>query len=362
MSRGTIHVDMDAFFAAIEQLDFPELRGKPVVVGARPDSRGVVATASYEARRFGIRSAMPSREAFRRCPHAVFRPGRGSRYSELSRQIMAILREEGERVESVSCDEAYVDPGEREPLLVARTVKRRIAAETGLTASVGLAPNKYLAKLASDLDKPDGFTVIGPGDVTSVLAPLAVRSLPGIGPSTAAELAILGIHTVAQLRAFDRGLLRLQFGRRAGELLDLAYGRDNRPVQPHHETKSISRETTFATDVADWAVLSTQLGEFAAELGGRLAEAGLRARTVTIKVRFADFHTISRSHTGPGTVSRAGEIERAAETLLRSVAREDRVRLIGLGVSGLTDRPKPVQLRFVFADANNGGHAPARGE
>ena len=346
-----IHVDMDAFFAAIEVLDRPELRGKPVVVGGPPDSRGVVSTASYEARRFGVRSAMSCREAYRLCPTAVFLPVRYWRYSELSRQVMEILRHEGGgRIEPMSIDEAYIDPGPADAIEIARRIKDRIAAETGLTASIGVAPNKLLAKIASDLGKPDGFTVIQPHEVAAILAPLPVRRLPGVGPRTAGELALLGIVTVQQLLTADRGLLNLSFGRRAAELLRLAAGEDDRPLEIVHEAKSLGTETTFDEDVADWTFLRRRLHDFAEELAGRLTASSLRAKTVTVKLRFADFQTLTRSQRVPGGVQQVEEIARAADKLLLKIERLDKVRLIGLQVAGLSDRPEPVQLHFDFID------------
>jgi len=352
----TIHVDMDAYFASVEVLDRPELRGKPVIVGGPPASRGVVSTASYEARRFGVRSAMPSREAWRLCPEGIFLPGRFDRYAELSRQIMGILREEGDRVEPLSIDEAYVAPPPgRDAVEVARRIKSRIAAETGLTASVGVAHNKLLAKMASDLEKPDGFVVITPERAATLLPPLPVRALPGIGPKTASMLMDLGIATIGQLQAADRGLLRLQFGRRADELVQLAYGEDHREVElPTTESKSIGTETTFGQDVADWDWLAARLHEFSVELAARLRSHGrLRARTVTVKLRFADFHTVSRSRTLPAPLGEAHDIAQAATQLLRAIERLDKVRLLGLQVSGLTDQPEPVQLSFPFLNQSD---------
>ena len=218
-----------------------------------------------------------------------------------------------------------------------------------------MAPNRFLAKIASDLRKPDGFLVIAPEQVDAILVPLQVRALPGIGPKTSAELGFLGIGTVADLRAADRGLLRLQFGRRADELLGLAYGQDDRPLQPEHETKSISTETTFETDIADWAELRTHLHRFAAELGGRLQESGWRARTVTVKLRFADFRTVSRSQSGPAALAEPAALALAAEKLLGRFPRLDSVRLIGLQVSGLTTQPSPVQISFDFLNESDAG-------
>ncbi len=344
-----VHVDMDAFFAAVEQHDRPELRGKPVIVGGSAASRGVVSTASYEARRFGVRSAMAAREAQRLCPQGVFLPVRGSRYAEVSRQIMAILRDEVASVEPISVDEAYLDPSGGDAVAVAARVKSRIREETGLTASIGVAPNKFLAKLASDLGKPDGFVVINPEDVDRVLLPLPVRMLPGIGPKSAGDLAALGIHTVAELRSADRGLLGLHLGRRAGELLRLAHGEDDRPLEIEHETKSLAAETTFSVDVGDRDVLRGQLHSFAAELAGRMAAAGLKARTITVKARFRDFQTVSRSQTMPRPVSEAVELAEVADDLLSRIERRDLMRLIGLQVSGFGEGPRAEQLRFDFA-------------
>lgn len=346
-----VHLDMDAFFAAVEVLDRPELRGQPVIVGGPPRSRGVVSTASYEARAFGVRSAMPSREAYRLCPQGVFLPGRYDRYAEVSGRIMAILRQEAGEVEPLSIDEAYLAPRPGDDAAgLARRVQSRIAAEIGLSASVGVGPNKLLAKLASDLEKPGGLVVLTPERLAVTLPPLPVRALPGIGPKTAAVLARLGIGTVGQLQVADRGLLRLEFGRRADELVELAYGRDERTLVTGHESKSISTETTFEQDIRDWRWLGARLGEFAEEVAARLAAhgGGLRARTVTVKLRFADFRTVSRSQTLADPVRTARDIARVAEGLLRHIERLDRVRLLGLGVSGLTDHPEPVQLRFAF--------------
>jgi DNA polymerase-4 len=342
---------MDAFFASVEVGDHPELAGKPVIVGGLPGSRGVVSTASYEARRFGVRSAMSVREAQRLCPHGVFLPVRMSRYAEVSRQIMAILRSAAGMtgsVEPVSVDEAYLDPGGQDPVVTARAVKEQIKRETGLTASVGVAPNKLLAKVASDYGKPDGFTVIRPEDVDAILLPLPVRSLPGVGPKMAQELAALGISTVGQIRRADRGLLEVSLGRRAEELLRLARGEDSRPVAPPAENKSLGAESTFSEDVGDLETLRRQLDDFAAELADRMSKDRVRARTVTIKVRFADFQTITRSETLPHSLAGADELASAAERILRRVERRDRVRLIGLQVSGLVAGPEPEQVRFEF--------------
>ncbi len=341
-----LHLDLDAFFASVEQRDKPSLRGKPVVVGG-VGPRGVVATASYEARRFGVRSAMPTHEARRRCPHAAFLSGRFAAYRRASGQVMAVLKALAPRVEPLSLDEAFVDlrtavePVQTDPEALAdlmRQLKDRVQHATGgLTASVGISTSKLMAKLGSELGKPDGARLIAPGEELAVLAPLPVDVIPGVGPVTAERLRTIGVRTVADLRSAPVGELTQTVGRtHAQVLIELAFGRDNREVEPERETKSISVEDTFEVDLVDRAQLHERLRRDSAQVAGRLVAAGLNARTVTIKVRMHDFSTITRSRTLAGATDNVDMIGDLATSLLHGVDTSGGVRLLGVGVSGLT--------------------------
>ncbi|MCP4572266.1 MAG: DNA polymerase IV [bacterium] len=353
--RAILHVDMDAFYASVEVLDDPSLRGLPVIVGGTPEGRGVVSAASYEARRYGVHSAMSAARARQLCPDGVFLRGRMERYAEISAAIFDVMRDFTPLVEPLSIDEAFLDvtgcrrlfgPPER----LGRAVKDRIAADLGLTASVGLAPNKFLAKLASDLDKPDGFVVVPRDDVAGFLAPLEVTRLWGVGPATAKLLADMGIHKVADLLAHPRGALVDRWGDHARKLLELAVGRDERPVIPDHEAKSIGNETTFAVDVADQEHLEEILDHLADKVARRLRRHGLSARTVTLKARYTDFETHTRSATLPEATERTVVIRDAARDLLRRrLGRRGRpLRLVGVMTSNLTGGT-PAQGKL-FAD------------
>lgn len=340
-----IHLDMDAFFAAVEQRDNPVLRGKPVVVGGRPDSRGVVSTASYEARKFGVHSAMPSREAYHLCPGAIFLPPDFERYSRASRQIRAIMRRYTDLIEPLSLDEAFLDVTGRDAVGIGRSLKREIREEVGLTASVGVSYNKFLAKLASDWEKPDGFTVIDEGRAATILADLPVRKLWGVGPKTEELLHSLGITTAAGILRVDAGVLARFFGRRAEELILLARGIDGRPVEPHQEAKSIGEETTFEVDEGDITQLKNILRQYADNLSERLRREHFLIRTVTIKIRFDDFKTITRSVSRRDPTDRARVIYTMAEDLLvQAPLGRRKVRLIGLQVSNIVHPGEPVQL------------------
>ncbi len=342
-----LHLDLDAFFASVEQRDKPSLRGKPVVVGG-VGQRGVVATASYEARVFGVRSAMPAHEARRRCPHAAFLAGRFPAYRTASAQVMGLLRALSPLVEPLSLDEAFVDLRAAprpvafdEAGLTARVaeLKADLAAATGgLTASVGVGTSKFMAKVASELAKPDGLTIVAPGTEVSLLGPMPVGVIPGVGPVTAEKLQRIGVRTVADLQAYAVGELAPIVGRaQAQALVELAYARDDRPVEPERETKSISAEDTFATDVTDTgeqrSILTRQAGQVAARLGA----AGLFARTVTIKVRRPDFSTHTRARTLSSATDAADTIATVAVGLLGAVNVRGGVRLLGVGVAGLTE-------------------------
>ena len=345
-TASILHLDLDAFFASVEQRDKPSLRGKPVIVGGL-GGRGVVSTASYEARVFGVGSAMPMHEARRLCPRAAFLSGRFGAYRTASRVVMGILAELSPLVEPLSLDEAYVDlatgdldVSDSAALLgVAAEVRARVTRATGLTASVGLGSSKFMAKLASELAKPDGVYLVEPGTEVERIAPLAVRAIPGVGPVTAEKLDRLGIQTVADLRRASANELRREVGQAwATELARLSVADDDRPVSPEREVKSISVEDTFDADIADMDVLEAKVSRDAAAVAGRLNKAGLFARTVTVKIKLGDFTTHTRSRTLLGAVDAADVIAESARQLLRGASAQvaQGVRLIGVGVSGFT--------------------------
>ena len=340
--RHILHVDMDAFYAAIEQRDNPELRGKPVLVGGESRSRGVVATASYEARPFGCGSAMPMAQAVRLCPTAIVVPVRMARYREASDQIFRIFDEFTPLVEGLSLDEAFLDvtgcePALGSPMEMARALKQRVRDETELTASVGVAPNKFLAKLASDLEKPDGLTVITEETKQAILDPLPVGRLWGVGEATLKRFQRLGVQTVADVRRLSRDALERHFGNSADHYYRLSRGLDDRLVVPGREAKSISAEVTFPEDIADRDTLRRVLLHQMEDVAGRLRRHGLFARTVTLKIRYADFTTITRAASLESPSHRTEELWRvAAQTFDAWAKRELRpLRLIGVGVSHL---------------------------
>jgi DNA polymerase-4 len=339
MQRWIIHIDMDAFFAAVEQRDRPELLGQPVVIGGL-GGRGVVATASYEARRFGVHSAMPMTEARRRCPHGVYHAGDHNKYALVSGRIMEILAKFSPLVEPVSLDEAFLDVSGMEwlcadPADIARQIKEQIKKELHLTASAGVAPNKFLAKMASDMRKPDGLMVIRPGEEAAVLAAVPISRLWGVGEATAALLRKLGIATTGQLAKADPALLERHIGKSAYELCALACGRDERLVIAGHAPKSLGKEITFAVDLASRAAILQQLLILAEKVGWRLRRAGFGGRTVTVKLRFASFRTITRSHTFPEALYTDEAIYAAACTVCDKIALSEGVRLLGISMSHL---------------------------
>ena len=337
--RSIVHVDMDAFYASVEQRDRPELRGRPVIVGADPKGRGVVSAASYEARVFGVRSAMPIGKAARLCPDGVFLPVDMDKYAGASRQIMGILGDFSPLVEPVSVDEAFVDLTGTASLFgpapeAVREIKRRIRAETGLTASAGLAANKFIAKVASDLKKPDGLVIVEAGREAEFLAPLPIERLWGVGKATAKDLAALGIATIGQLQRLSRATLVARLGDHGAGLHDLAFGRDDRPVEPWTPPKSMGAETTFERDTTDRARLDTTLRGQAERVARELRAERLAAARVTLKLRFADFRTLTRSHTSDPTQDGL-ELYRRVAILLAREALVQPVRLIGVSASAL---------------------------
>ena len=341
--RKIIHLDMDAFYASVEQRDDPSLQGKPVAVGGSPQGRGVVAACSYEARKFGIHSAMPMARALRACPDLVIVRPDFTRYREASQTVMAILRSVTPLVEPLSLDEAYLDVTENslnQPLAmeVAKHLKARIRDETRLTASAGVAPNKFLAKIASGWKKPDGLTVIAPERVESFLQRLPVEALWGVGPVTAKKLRAIGIGRLVDVRTADRVLLARTVGSLAEWLLRLSHGDDPRKVTPDRPWKSISAEDTYPEDLVDRKEMRAEIERLARRVAASVAKKDLVARTVTIKVRYANFTTVTRSHTEEPATRDAGIIARRALWLLeRTEAGERPVRLLGVGVHGLSN-------------------------
>jgi DNA polymerase-4 len=343
--RSIIHLDMDAFFASVEQLDQPAYRGKPVVVGADPrggKGRGVVAACSYEARPFGIRSAMPISQAYRRCPGAVYVRPRMSRYAEMSGQMFAILRDVTDLVEPLSIDEAFLDVTASRRLLgtaeeIGRSLKSRIRSELGLVASIGIAPNKFLAKVASDLGKPDGFVVVEAGRGRAFLEPLPLSRLWGVGPKTEARLRRLGLQTIGQLARMPVETLEPAFGSGGRELWELANGIDERAVIPEEEAKSLGAETTFGEDTDDLEAIRTTLLELSDRVARRLRREGYRAEGVTLKFRDHNFQTVTRAAMLPQPTDLGDDFFRAVWAMLRALEwRGKRVRLLGVTATRLT--------------------------
>ena len=333
---------MDCFYAAVHMRDDPSLRGKPVIIGGRPESRGVVAAASYEVRKYGVHSAMPSSRAKRLCPHAIFIPPDFRRYSRESEKIFAIYREITPLVQAVSIDEAYLDVTDHlgeagSATAIAREIRRRVREERGLTVSVGVGPNRLIAKIASDFHKPDGLTVVKPHRVQEFLDPLPVRRLHGVGPATEKVLVEMGIQTVADLRAREIEDLTDRFGNKHGRLLwEFARGIDDRPVEIHSERKSLGTENTYVVDLADLAEMDGEIDRMSKEVADALVQRGLAACTVTVKVRYADFTTVTRSRTFPVPLHDTASISACARDLLRRTEAPRRsVRLLGVTASNL---------------------------
>ncbi|MGO4956069.1 DNA polymerase IV [Luteococcus sp. Sow4_B9] len=344
-TASILHLDLDAFFASVEQRDKPSLRGKPVIVGG-VGQRGVVSTASYEARAFGVRSAMPSHEARRKAPHAAFLSGRFDAYRQSSRIVMRLLHELSPLVEPLSIDEAFVDleagGHDCSDLGALRALGQRLRADLferteGLTASVGLGSSKFIAKVASEMAKPNGLVVVPPGSEVEVISPLPARAVPGVGPATMEKLERLGIRTVADLQRVQVQELSREVGRSWGHgLHELAFARDDRPVSPHREAKSISVEDTFETDLTDRVELEAMAARDAAIVAARLRASGQFARTITLKVRLADFTTWTRSRTLNGATDSTDRITDVARELLQALDVREGIRLLGVGVSNFT--------------------------
>lgn len=339
--RTILHVDMDAFYASIEEREHPELKGQPIIVGGRAEHRGVVSAANYKAREFGVHSAMPMKTARQLCPRAHFFPVRMTVYAEISQSIQNIFRKYTPLVEPLSLDEAFLDVTGSELLFgtgqeIAVCIKREIQETLNLIASVGVAPNKFLAKIASDADKPDGLVIVEAAGIHNFLDPLPISRVWGIGKVATKRFARLGINTIAQLRALDPSLLTELFGEQGQHLWELSQGIDDRPVVPERQAKSISRETTFSQDVTDLEILKTVLIELAEDVARRLRKNELRGKTIQLKIRYDDFSTFTRSVTVNQSTNLTREIEDAALLMLeqRLPQRPLSIRLIGIGVTG----------------------------
>jgi len=353
--RKIVHIDMDAFFASVEQRDNPDLQGKPVIVGGRPDSRGVVAACSYEARRFGIHSAMPSARAARLCPHAVFTPPRISRYKEISNQVMAIFHDYTDLVEPLSLDEAFLDLTDNhflEPLasLLAQRIRKQIFDITGLTASAGVSCNKFLAKVASAMNKPNGITIIRPSEAISFLATLPIGKFYGVGKATEDKMLKIGVKKGEDLLRFSREELTSHFGKSGEYFYSICRGIDPRPVVSSRVRKSIGSETTMAEDILDVELIDDILRQLAVSVAASLDKHNFGGYTLTLKVRYQDFLTITRSATFKTPLFTTADILSFLPRLLHDTeAGRRKVRLLGVTVSGLIARSgTPYQLRLPF--------------
>ncbi|MCW8919246.1 MAG: DNA polymerase IV [Gammaproteobacteria bacterium] len=358
-TRRIIHIDMDAFYASVEIRERPELAARPVVVGGRADGRGVVAAANYIARRFGIHSAMPTATALRLCPRLVVLPPRHGVYAGVSRQLHAIFGRYTPQIEPLALDEAFLDITASERLFgsaeqIARAIKQAIRDELALVASVGVAPNKFLAKLAGDVDKPDGFVVVTEEGVERFLAPLPVSRIWGVGKVAAQGFERLGIRTIGQLRHYPPQLIREHFGNSGEQFLRLAQGLDERPVVSEQEAKSISNETTFTADISNRRVLRDWLHALTEQVAWRLRAQQLKGRTVHLKVRLADFTTLTRSHSLESVTDTTAEIWQVVQTLFeqRLMHPLPAVRLLGVGISNFS--PPPPRQGDLFAAVDEG--------
>ncbi|MBL7124749.1 MAG: DNA polymerase IV [Dehalococcoidales bacterium] len=351
MARRIIHIDLDAFFVSVEQVKNPELKGKPVVVGGRPEGRGVVASASYEARAFGLHAGMPLTTASRLCPQAIFIQGSFPKYRDASQRFMTILADFSPYPEPLGLDEAYLDATGFESIYgsvhqMAAKIKQRIKDELGLDASVGVASCKVVAKVASELSKPDGLLEVAAGEERSFLAPLPIAKLPGIGRKTERRLNGLGVNTIGELSIMPLSALKSHFGASGEVLHRFANGIDDREVEPPATAKSISRETTFSKDTGDHSLLKATLRYLGERVGADLRQRGKRARCITLKLRYADFTTITRRHTLSQTCDSDQTIFNTGQGLLKKALTRERqpVRLIGIGVSSLVESGRQLAL------------------
>jgi DNA polymerase-4 len=347
-----IHVDMDAFYASVEQLDNPELKGKAVIIGGVGlDNRGVVSTASYEARKFGVHSAMPIAQAKKLCPHGIYLPGRGARYSELSQQIFDILLKFTPEVEKISIDEAFLNVQGCHRLygssaVIAKKIKKKVKNETGLVCSVGVARNKFLAKIASDLDKPDGLVIIKNEEIANILDDLSIKKIPGVGDKTAQRLNEIGIYKIKQLKKLNLSELNKLFGKNGKHLYDLIRGKDDRKVQTNEEAKSISNETTFQSDIKEMELLLKHLSQLSQKVTRRMRKKQLVGNTVFIKIKDNNFKVRTRRITVKRYIDSTDDLYKLSKQLLKNVKIKKPIRLIGVGIAGLKAKNKEQMSLF----------------
>lgn len=344
MDRSIIHVDMDAFYAAVEQRDDPSLVGKPIIIGGLSD-RGVVCTASYEARKYGIHSAMSARVAKRLCPNGIYLPTNMEKYKRVSKEVHSILQRYSNTIEPVSIDEAFLDTTGSDPISIANRIKEDIRRELRLTASVGVSINKFLAKLASDMEKPDGLTIIRGEEAVELLKPLPVTKLWGVGPRMERELNKLGIYYIGDIQEYDREVLISIFGKRGKEIYDFSYGIDHRPVEDHILNQSIGEEETFREDIGDMDFLIDRLENYAFNLSNKLKSKAYLIRTITVKVKYKDFSVETRSLTLTMATNSYEDIFKTGKHILTTRFEfHDKIRLLGLTVSNLIYPEDPIQL------------------
>ena len=353
--RKIVHIDMDAFYPSVEQRDNPSLRGKPVIVGGRPDSRGVVSSCSYEARKYGVCSAMSSALAFRLCPNAVFLPGRFDAYKAASRQIHEIFRDYSDLIEPLSLDEAYIDvtgnkKGIPSATIIAQEIRKRIKKETGLTASAGVSYNKFIAKAASDFNKPDGIKIVKPDEAADFLEALPIRKFYGIGKATEKRFLAMGITNGRELKRLDCNTLVRFFGKAGKFYYDIVRGIDTREIEPYRERQSVGKERTMAFDLDNTYEMLLVLSSIAGDVSAILKRRGLSGKTVTLKVKYPDFTSVTRSYSSPEALNESSAIMKYIPGLLyRTDALKKNVRLLGISVSGF-ERRLDVQLLLPFKE------------
>lgn len=345
--RSIIHIDMDAFFASIEQRDNPYLKGKPIAVGGSPDKRGVVCAASYEARKFGVKSAMSSRRAKALCRNLIFVPTHKNKYKEVSNKIRDIFLRYSNKIEPISLDEAFLDVTGEDALNIALNIKEDIKKEVNLTSSVGISYNKFLAKLASDMNKPNGLTIIEKKEVSKILSPLPIRKLWGVGPKTEKTLNSLGIYKVQDLQEYDENILIERFGKKGKELIMFANGIDNRPVEWDTKAQSISEENTFSYDIDDIKFIHNKLEEYSQDVYNRIKNRGYKYKTITIKLKYNDFTIETRSYSLNYYTDSLVKLKEMSHYILDNKFNiNKKIRLLGLGVSNFIYPDEPVQLKF----------------